>query len=81
MITNKNFRKKIWVDKGTEFVGKFKKLCNAQGKQIYSVMNDNKAAFVETTIRAYKNILYRYMEDCGYKYIHKVPRCILNVVF
>ena len=38
MITKKNRPKKFWVDKGTEFAGEFKKLCKAEGKQIYSTM-------------------------------------------
>ena len=29
MITEKNRFKKIWVEKGTEFAGEFKKLCKA----------------------------------------------------
>ena len=35
-------------------------------------MSETKAAFAERTIRSLKNILYRYMEDNGYKYIHKL---------
>ena len=38
MITKMNRPKKIWVDKGTEFAGEFKKLCKAEGIQIYSTM-------------------------------------------
>ena len=72
MITKKNCPKKIWVDKGTEFAGEFKKLCKAEGIQISSEMSETKAAFAERTIRSLKNILYRYMEDNGYKYIHKL---------
>ena len=30
MITKKNRPNKIWVDKGTEFAGEFKKLCKAE---------------------------------------------------
>ena len=33
-------------------------------------MSETKAAFAERTIRSLKNILYGYMEDNGYKYIH-----------
>ena len=33
IITKKNRPKKIWVDKGTEFAGEFKKLCKADGIQ------------------------------------------------
>ena len=31
MITKKNRPKKIWVDKGTEFAGAFKRFCAAEG--------------------------------------------------
>ena len=34
-------------------------------------MSETKAAFAERTIRSLKNILYRYIEDNGYKCIHK----------
>ena len=45
MITRKNPPKKIWVDKGTENAGEFKKLCKAERMQIYSTMSETKAAF------------------------------------
>ena len=35
-------------------------------------MSETKAAFGERTIWSLKNILYRYMEDNGYKYLHKL---------
>ena len=57
MITKRNRPKKIWVDKGTEFAGAFKKFCAAEGIQIYSTMSETKAAFAERTIRSLKNIL------------------------
>ena len=79
MITNRNRPKKIWVDKGTEFAGTFKKFCAAEGIQVYSTMSENKGAFSERTIRSLKNILYRYMEDFGYKYIHKLPQFITTL--
>ena len=79
MITKKNRPKKIWVDKGTEFAGAFKKFCAAEGIQVYSTMSETKAAFAESTIRTFKNILYRYMEDFGYKYIHKQPQFITTL--
>ena len=59
MITKKNRPQKIWVDKGTEFAGEFKKLCKAELIQIYPTMSETKAAFAERTIRSLKNILYR----------------------
>ena len=71
LITKKNRPKKIWVDKGTEIRGAFKKLCAAEGIQVYSTRSETKAAFAERTIRSLKNILYRYKEDYGYKYLHK----------
>ena len=40
MITKKNRLKKIWVDKGTEIAGEFKKLCKAGGIQVYSTMSE-----------------------------------------
>ena len=39
-------------------------------------MSETKAAFAERTIRSLNNILYRYMEDNAYKYVHK-----LNQIF
>ena len=74
IITKRNRPKKIWVDKGTDFAGAFKKFRIVEGIQVYSSMSETKAAFAERTIRSLKNILYRYMEDYGYKYIHKLPQ-------
>ena len=79
MITKKNRPNKIWVDQGTEFAGEFKKFCSAEGKEFYSTMSETKAALAESTIRSLKNILYRYMEDYGYKYIHKLPQFIATM--
>ena len=60
MITKRNRPKKIWVDKGTELAGAFRKFCVAEGIQVYSTMGETKAAFAERTIGSLKNILYRY---------------------
>ena len=79
MITQRNRLKKIWVDKGTEFAGAFKKFCAAEGIQVYSTMSETKVAFAERTIRSLKNILYRYMEDFRYKYIHKLPQFLTTL--
>ena len=79
MITKKNRPKKIRVDKGTEFAGEFKKLCKAEGIQIYSTMSETKAAFAERTIRSQKITLYRYMEDKGDKYILKLTRFVTTL--
>ena len=79
MITKKNRPKKTWVDKGTKVTGEFEKLCKAEGKQFYSTMGETKAAFAERTIRSLKNILYRYMEDNGYRYIHKLTQFVTTL--
>ena len=79
MITKKNRPKKIWVDKGTEFAGAFKKFCAAEGIQVYSTMSETKAAFAERTIRSLENILYRYMNDYRYKYKHNLPEFIATL--
>ena len=42
-------------------------------------MSDTKAAFAERTIRSLKNILYCYMEDNGYKYIHKFTQLVTTL--
>ena len=79
MITKKNRLRRIWVDNGTEIVGEFKKLCKAGGTQNYSIMSETKAAFAESTIRSLKNILYRYMEDTGYKHVHKLTHFVTTL--
>ena len=58
---------------------KFKKFCSTEGVESYSTMSETKAAFAERTIRSLKNILYRYMEDYGYKYIHELPQFIATM--
>ena len=42
-------------------------------------MSEPKAVFAERTIRSLKKNLYRYMEDFGYKYIHKLPQFITTL--
>ena len=79
MITKKSRPKKTWVDKGTEFAGEFKKLCKAEGLKIHSTICETKATFAERTIQSLKNILYRYMEDHGYKYIHKLTQFVTTL--
>ena len=53
--------------------------CKAEGIQIYYTISENKAAFAERTIRSLK-ILYRYMEDNGYKYIHKLTQFVTTLI-
>ena len=79
MITKENRPTKNWVDKATEFAGEFKKLCKAEGVQSYSTMSETKVTFAERTIRSLKNILYRYMKDYRYKYIHQLSQFVTTL--
>ena len=76
MITKKNRPKKLWVDEGGEFEAEFATFCKKEGIEIYSTMSEKKATYAERTIRSLKNIIYRYMEDYGYKYIHKLNQFV-----
>ena len=42
-------------------------------------MSETKTAFAERTIRSLKIILYRYMEDNGHKYIHKLTQFVTTL--
>ena len=79
MISKEIQPKKIWVEKGTEFAGVFKKFCAAEGIQVYSTMSETKTAFAERTIRSFKKFLYRYMEDFECKYTYKLPQFITTL--
>ena len=79
MITKKNRPKKNWVDKGTEFAAEFKKVCKAEGIGTYTTMSETKAAFAERTKRSLKNKLYRYKEDNGDKYFHKLTQFVTTL--
>ena len=67
------------MTKGTEFAGEFKKLCKAEGTQIYSSMSETKAAFAERTKRSLKNLLNRYTEDNGFKNTHKLTQFVTTL--
>ena len=79
LITKKNRPNKNWVDQGKEFAGESKKFFSAEAIENYSTMSEMEAAFAERTIRSLENILYRYMEDYGYKYNHKLPQFIATM--
>ena len=63
---------RVWVDQGTEFGGEFKKFCKSRDIKIYSTRSETKAAVAERAIRSLKNIICRYMEENGDKYVHKM---------
>ena len=44
-------------------------------------MSETKGEFPEPTIRSLKNILYRYMEENAYKYIHKLTQFVTTLNF
>ena len=64
--------KKKKVDQGTEFGGEFKKFCKSKDIKIFSTRSETKAVVAERAIRSLKNIIYRYMEENGDKYVHKM---------
>ena len=76
MISHKNTPEKLWVDKGTEYGGTFKKFCKEKSIEVYSTMSETKAAFAERAIQLLKHIIYRYIEDHGEKFINKLPQFV-----
>ena len=56
-------RQKVWVDKGTEFKGSFKTLCENKGIKTYITESEKKSAFAERNIRSLKILIYKYLED------------------
>ena len=65
--------KKVWVDKGTEFKGSFKTLCEKKGIKTYTTESEKKSAFAERNIRSLKSLIYKYLEDkWTYSYIDKL---------
>ena len=42
-------------------------------------MSETIAAFAERAYRSLENVLYRYIEDYGYKYIHKLPQFVTTL--
>ena len=68
---------KAWVDKGTEFKGEFKKLCDRRRIHLYSTQSEKKSAFAERNIRSLKSLIYRYLEEkWTYTYITKLPEFV-----
>ena len=58
-----SFPKKLWVDKGKEFMADFRQFCEDVGTKVYHTHSETKASYAERAIRSLKNILYRYMEE------------------
>jgi len=56
------YPKKLWVDKGSEFINKeFKNFCKSKGIDLYHTYGENKAVFAERFNRTLKNKLSEYM--------------------
>ena len=56
--------------------GEFKNFCKSRDIKIYSTRSETKAAVAERAIRSLKNIICRYMEENGDKYVHKMDNCV-----
>ena len=68
---------KIWVDKGTEFRGSFKRYCNANGIIVYNTHSETKSAYAERYIRTLKNLIYKYIKfKDSYKYIDQLQKFV-----
>ena len=80
MINSRVKPQKLWVDRGTEFAGVFKKFCSSNNIQIYSTNSEVKSAFAERNIRSLKNLLYKHMEDNNTdRYISKVKQFVETI--
>ena len=69
------------LTKDQRLVESFEKICNAQGLQNSSTKTETEAALVERTKRSVKIILNRYMEENGYKSIHKLLHFVPTLKF
>ena len=72
----KMFSEKFWGDKGTNYEGTFKKCCKEKDIEVYSTISETKAAFAERAVQSLKQILYRYIEDHGEKFIPKLQQFV-----
>ena len=79
LITKGIDQKRIGLTRAPSLLVRLNSLRAAEGIQVYSTRNETRAAFAERTIRSLKNILYRYIEDFGYKYIHKLPEFVTTL--
>ena len=56
-----------------EFLNNF---CKDKGIEVNSTMNETKVALAERAIQSLKHIFYRYIEDHGEKFIHKLTQFV-----
>ena len=75
-----NQKKKVWIDKGSEFKGDFKKFCEMKGIHLYTTESKTKSAFAERNIRSLKNIIYKYLEEKWTRtYIEDLPQFVNTI--
>ena len=79
MLRKKSMPAKVWVDQGTEFSGEFRKFCADKKIKIYSTRSETKVAVAERAIKSLKNIIYRYMEENGDKYMRKMDSFLKTI--
>lgn len=71
---------KIWSDKGNEFKGAFKSLCEKRGIETYTTASEKKSAYAERNIRSLKNIIYKHLENkWTYHYISKLQSFVNTI--
>ena len=68
-ITTKTFQQKVWSDKGTEFTGEFKQICDSKNDELYNRHNETKSAFAERNIRSLKK---QILQTSGKKMIRSL---------
>ena len=72
--------RKVWSDKGTEFKGAFKELCDNKGIETYTTHSEAKSAFAERNIRSLKNIIYKHLENkWSYHYINELQSFVKTI--
>ena len=68
---------KVWTDKGTEFKGAFKNLCNQERIETYTTQSETKSACAERIIRLLENIIYKHLEHkWTYHYMNKLSQFV-----
>ena len=55
--------KRLWVDRGKEFFGDFKRFCEDVDIHVYHTYSETKACFAERAIRSLKTVIYKYLEE------------------
>ena len=71
---------KLWSEKGTEFKGTFKNLCDRREITTYIISSETKSSFAERNIRSLQNTMYKHMENkWTYHYISKLSQFVSTI--